>query len=114
MLSVLMTLLSKPNVKDDKNVRLICCCFVLQVTGVKVERGDPYLRPPSSSLSGYGGLGNDEARSPSSGGGTPGLLSHQPGSNEHTNGSDGHTRVDPVSHIYQYTQVYSTSPQSPN
>ena len=35
-------------------------------------------RPPSSSLSGYGGLGNDEARSPSSGGGTPGLL--QPGS----------------------------------
>ena len=36
-------------------------------------------RPPSSSLSGYG-LGNDEARSPSSGGGTPGLLSHQPGS----------------------------------
>merc|ERR1712029_1026358 len=31
------------------------------------------------SLSGYG-LGNDEARSPSSGGGTPGLLSHQPGS----------------------------------
>merc|ERR1711936_1463590 len=39
--------------------------------------GDLY-RPPSSSLSGYGGLGNDEARSPSSGGGTPGLL--QPGS----------------------------------
>merc|ERR1712213_256628 len=36
-------------------------------------------RPPSSSLSAYG-LGNDEARSPSSGGGTPGLLSHQPGS----------------------------------
>ena len=35
-------------------------------------------RPPSSSLSGYG-LGNDEARSPSSGGGTPGLI-HQPGS----------------------------------
>merc|ERR1711963_1392114 len=36
-------------------------------------------RPPSSSLSAYG-LGNDAARSPSSGGGTPGLLSHQPGS----------------------------------
>jgi len=70
------------------------------VTGVKVERGDPYLRPPSSSLSGYGGLGNDEARSPSSGGGTPGLLSHQPGSNEHTNGSDGHTRVDPYKRIF--------------
>ena len=38
-----------------------------------------FQRPPSSSLSAYG-LGNDEARSPSSGGGTPGLLSHQPGS----------------------------------
>merc|ERR1719367_2516197 len=34
-------------------------------------------RPPSSSISDYG-LGNAEARSPSSGGGTPGLL--QPGS----------------------------------
>jgi len=34
-------------------------------------------RPPSSSLSGYG-MGNDDVRSPSSGGGTPGLM--QPGS----------------------------------
>ncbi len=40
-------------------------------------------RPPSSSLSGYG-LGNDDARSPSSGGGTPGLMppgSHLSGDN---------------------------------
>ena len=40
-------------------------------------------RPPSSSLSGYG-LHNDDARSPSSGGGTPGLMppgSHLSGDN---------------------------------
>jgi homeobox protein homothorax len=43
------------------------------------EWSHAFKRPPSSSLSAYG-LGNDEARSPSSGGGTPGLLSHQPGS----------------------------------
>jgi homeobox protein homothorax len=54
------------------------------LSSIKMEQdGMPPIasmkRPPSSSLSGYG-LGNDEARSPSSGGGTPGLLSHQPGS----------------------------------
>merc|ERR1719266_2885954 len=53
------------------------------LSNIKMEDGmTPSIpsmkRPPSSSLSGYGGLGNDEARSPSSGGGTPGLL--QPGS----------------------------------
>jgi len=37
-----------------------------------------FQRPPSSSLSGHGYYGNDDARSPSSGGGTPGLM--QPGS----------------------------------
>merc|ERR1711971_1355820 len=54
------------------------------LSSIKMEQdGMPPIssmkRPPSSSLSGYG-LGNDEARSPSSGGGTPGLLSHEPGS----------------------------------
>eukprot|EP00094_Tigriopus_californicus_P013196 TCALIF_12762-PA protein Name:"Protein of unknown function" AED:0.15 eAED:0.17 QI:0/0/0/0.5/1/1/2/0/68 len=41
-------------------------------------------RPPSSSLSAYGGMVNDDVRSPSSGGGTPGLLppsSHLSGDN---------------------------------
>jgi len=54
------------------------------LSGIKMEQDGmaslgSMKRPPSSSLSAYG-LGNDEARSPSSGGGTPGLLSHQPGS----------------------------------
>uniref|UniRef100_A0A1B6M0P5 Homeobox domain-containing protein n=1 Tax=Graphocephala atropunctata TaxID=36148 RepID=A0A1B6M0P5_9HEMI len=40
----------------------------------------PDVRPPSSSLS-YGGHGNDDVRSPGSGG-TPGPLSQQPGSQQ--------------------------------
>merc|ERR1719232_1535241 len=52
------------------------------LSNIKMEDGmTPSIpsmkRPPSSSISDYG-LGNAEARSPSSGGGTPGLL--QPGS----------------------------------
>merc|ERR1739848_96602 len=54
------------------------------LSGIKMEQDGmaslgSMKRPPSSSLSAYG-LGNDEARSPSSGGGTPDLLSPQPGS----------------------------------
>ena len=60
----------KSNLIWSSNLNILLMCFSFSF----------YLqRPPSSSLSGYG-LGNDEARSPSSGGGTPGLLSHQPGS----------------------------------
>merc|ERR1719232_1086251 len=52
------------------------------LSNIKMEDGmTPSIpsmkRPPSSSISDYG-LGNPEARSPSAGGGTPGLL--QPGS----------------------------------
>ncbi|XP_068083656.1 homeobox protein homothorax [Anabrus simplex] len=45
-----------------------------------------YSRPPSSSLS-YPGPGNDDVRSPGSGG-TPGPLSQQPGSQQSVDNSD--------------------------
>ncbi|GLH06913.1 Homeobox protein homothorax [Gryllus bimaculatus] len=46
----------------------------------------PDVRPPSSSLS-YPGPGNDDVRSPGSGG-TPGPLSQQPGSQQSVDNSD--------------------------
>lgn len=59
--------------KIESNFFFIICCFLIEnICLFSLQR------PPSSSLS-YGGHGNDDVRSPGSGG-TPGPLSQPPSS----------------------------------
>lgn len=74
------------------NFAQICCFLVyVYICGLTVRRL-LLQRPPSSSLS-YPGPGNDDVRSPGSGG-TPGPLSQQPSSQQSVDNSDpGKTTV---------------------